>query len=349
MKKALLATLLTVFTMVIALAIYLYFAIPRARPAAIIEVPQSAELIERGRYLAENVVLCANCHSHRDWGRFGGPAIPPLGSGRPCIEGGSKSVGVSSSDGISSLERSIPGMVFSSGNKFPGLLCIRNLTPDPEAGIGDWTDGEIIRAIREGIGRDGHGLFPLMPYYIYKGIADDDVQALVAYMRSLAPVKAETPRSEIDFPLNMVSQLWPEPLQRKVSMPDTANTQWYGAYLATIGRCKFCHTPSRWGQGRESAPGKAFSGGVAFPMGPEVIYSTNLTPHETGLKSWSREYFIKKFKSYEAYKSYKEVPRVGVQDNTRMDWSAYSGMTEDDLGAIYDYLRTLKPIENQIP
>ena len=71
----------------------------------------------------------------------------------------------------------------------PGRVAARNITPDKETGIGNWTDGEKIRAIREGIGRDGHALFPMMPYESFRHMSDEDVYSLVAYLNSLPPVK----------------------------------------------------------------------------------------------------------------------------------------------------------------
>ena len=80
---------------------------------------------------------------------------------------------------------------------FPGKLCVPNITSHATAGIGEWTDGEILRAIREGIGRDGRALFPMMPYTEYRKMSDEDAHAVVAYLRTLPAIdqKVEPLRS----------------------------------------------------------------------------------------------------------------------------------------------------------
>ncbi len=82
----------------------------------------------------------------------------------------------------------------------PGQIFAANITPDKETGIGNWTDGEKIRAIREGISKDGHMLFPMMPYPNYRFLSDTDVQSLVAYMNTVPQVRNYVPRSKINFP-----------------------------------------------------------------------------------------------------------------------------------------------------
>jgi hypothetical protein len=71
----------------------------------------------------------------------------------------------------------------------PGRITSKNLTSDAKTGLGSWTDGEILRAIREGVSKDGHALFPLMPYPNYRTMSDEDAYAIVAYLRTLKPVR----------------------------------------------------------------------------------------------------------------------------------------------------------------
>lgn len=315
------------------LAVYLAFALPKQIPARNLTVAMSSEQIERGRYLAEHVILCSDCHSKRDWSKYGAPVISPMGAGAQCITPETRGVG-----------RMMPKhnfqRVFMAPNaEFPGTLCIRNMTPDPETGIGDWTDGEIMRAVREGVGREGYGLFPIMPYFIFRRIKDDDAHALVAYMRSLPPVRTGPIARDIEFPMNLIVQLGPQPLRRIINAPDAENSIRYGAYLALIGRCDFCHTPRR-AQGREGEAGMQFAGGVPFRRGEDVVYSSNLSPHEDGLKDWTREEFIARFKQHA------ETRDVLAGEYTPMNWNAYAGMTEADLGSIYDYLRIVPAVEN---
>jgi hypothetical protein len=120
-------------------------------------IARTPERLARGKYIFM-LADCEGCHSQRDFSLFGGPTVP----GR---------VGA--------------GSVFPKEMGLPGLVAAPNITPDVETGIGAWTDAEKIRAIREGIDRDGRPLFPMMPYERYRNMSDDDVHALVAYLDSL--------------------------------------------------------------------------------------------------------------------------------------------------------------------
>jgi len=321
MKKALLASIISMFAMAMFLMLYLYLALPRLRPPADITVSQTPEQVERGRYLAEFVILCNDCHSKRDWSVYGGPAISPVVAGRECLTSDVKIVGVRVKD-----------------DNVQGVLCVRNLTPEKHSGLGKWSDGEIIRATREGVDRQGHGLFPIMPYAVYRALSNEDAEALVAYMRQLKPVKSIWIDKEIEFPMDLLTQLWPRPLRWPVPAPDRSQSVPYGGYLAAIARCEYCHTKRRK-YGRDLAPEGRYAGGVLFEVEGKQLYSTNLTPHESGLKNISREEFIAMFKSYS------EPRPVPPEGNTPMNWSAYASMTEEDLGAIYDYLRTRRPVD----
>ena len=323
MKRFIRFTVIVGVIIVLGIVITMNFFMPRQRPPADIRVDITPELLARGTYLAENVLLCNDCHSERDWTFYSGPPKPPFGAGRPCMTRQTETIGIRVSEG--------------QGN-FPGILCIRNITPDPESGIGNWTDGELVRAMREGVDHQGLGLFPIMPYFIYRSISDQDAAAIVAYMRKLKPVRAERPDRDIDFPMSMLIELFPEPLDGPVAHPDETDSVAYGEYLATIARCGFCHTP-RQNRGKDGIPGREFAGGVPFALGSKVTPSKNLTPHATGIGTWTKDAFIARFKQFGDPR-----PVASVEENTLMDWSAYAGMTEADLGAIYDFLQTLPPV-----
>jgi hypothetical protein len=224
---------------------------------------------------------------------------------------------------------------------FPGRLCIRNITPDEETGIGAWTDGEIARAIREGVSRDGEALFPIMPWFMYTGMSDDDVAAVIAYLRAQPPVKSFRPERRLDFPLNVVFRLYPQPLSGPVPAIPRTDTVAYGKYLSKIARCEFCHTARVRGE-LEPVPGRLMSGGVPFTMGRDTHYSRNLTPHETGLGGWTKDMFIRRFRL-----NTKPFP-VTEEGNSEMNWVEFSGMSDEDLGAIFDYLQTLPPLETTL-
>src|SRR4029079_16324842 len=97
-----------------------------------------------------------------------------------------------------------------------------NITPDPESGLGKWTDGKILRAVREGISRDGRPLFPMMPYATFgKHLGDDDALAIIAYLRTLKPIKNVPRRVETVFPSWMVSRAAPQPVEKPAGPPPT--------------------------------------------------------------------------------------------------------------------------------
>ena len=161
-----------------------------SRPAPDVKVASTPAKIKRGAYLATNVMGCVGCHSPLNEAHL--PLPDQLGAG---------------------------GRVFGHAEGLPGEIVSANLTPDPATGIGSWTDGELVRAIREGVSRDGHALFPIMPYPNYRELSDDDTEAIVAYLRSLPPVaKAVTP-TKLDFPLNFIVNTIPKPLEGPVAAP----------------------------------------------------------------------------------------------------------------------------------
>lgn len=309
---------------VVGALVYLFGFLPRQRPAPDFRVEATPALTERGEYLVKHVLLCNDCHSERDWTLFSGPAKPPLGAGRPCLDENSKAVGINF------------GMA-----GFPGRLCIRNITPDVETGIGGWTDGELARAIREGVSRDGEALFPIMPWFMYTGMSDDDVGAVIAYLRSQPSVSSFRPDRQLNFPLNIIFRFYPEPLSGPVPAIPRSDTVAYGRYLGKVARCEFCHTARVRGR-LEPVADRLYSGGVPFVMGTHTQYSKNLTSHETGIGNWTREVFIARFRVHTA-----PFP-VTEEQNSEMDWVAFSGMTDEDLGAIWDYLATLPPLETKL-
>ena len=320
--KYLLQTLSSLALLAIALAV-LYvvtYTPPQREPSAEVVEATPARLA-RGEYLVQNVLLCVNCHSERDWTVYGAPAKAPFGQGRECL----------------GRDGDVPGL--DDAREFPGIVCFRNITGHDEAGIGTWSDGEVLRAMREGIGKDGRALFPIMPSFIYRNLSDDDARAVVAYVRTFDPIDNKQPDSQINFPVSVFINRLPQPLDGPVESVDPSDRVRYGEYLSTIARCGFCHTPTE-GQVGRPIPGMNYAGGTEFngPGGRQV--SSNLTPHATGLGDMSRAEFIALFKQYE------EPMTVARDANTLMSWTSYGGMTEADLGAIYDFLQTLEPVDN---
>ena len=210
-----------------------------------------------------------------------------------------------------------------------------------KTGIGNWTDGEKIRAIREGISRDGTALFQMMGYERFRHMSDEDVYSLVAYLNTLDAVKNPVPRSQIAFPVSLLMKSVPQPAGH-VAAPDRTNKVKYGEYLVTLAGCMECHTPAKKGK---PLPGLTLAGGekFAFPGGMTVV-SANITPDlQTGIGRWSEQNFLDRFYQYKEYVE-KGSPVVGPESFTLMPWLNFAQLEPEDLKAIYAFLRTQKPV-----
>jgi mono/diheme cytochrome c family protein len=267
--------------------------------------PASAQSsVERGRYLVETVGACGNCHTPK------GP------------------------DG------DVPGKHLAGGFRMDdtfGNWITPNITPDPLTGIGRWTDGEIIRAIREGKRPDGQTLGPPMPFDLYRRLADSDVEAMVAYLRSVPPIQNLVPRSQYKIPLPASYG----PPVGVVPDPPRQDLVKYGEYLAgPVAHCVECHTPFL-PEGRPDAS-RVGAGGLPFHGPWGVSYAANLTPDpETGLGTW---------KDGEIIASIYGARRGGGRVLPPMATQHYSqGIAEGDLRAIIAYLRSLPAIRNKVP
>ena len=256
--------------------------------AAIAETP-----LERGTYLMQSIVACGNCHTPKG----------PNGE--------------------------IPGMELAGGFKFdepPFTAYASNITPDKDTGIGNWTDAQLIKAIREGIRPDGSIIGPPMPIVLYRGLSDTDAKAIVAYLRNIKPVKNEVPKSEYRIPL---PPAYGPPVGQVADVAKSDKVA-YGAYLAgPAGHCLECHTPM--GQRGRDFQNQLGAGGFEFhgPWGTSV--AVNITP--TGLKSRSDA-------------DIKKMVTTGTRpDGSRMlppmAYPYYANISAEDLDALVAYLRTL--------
>jgi mono/diheme cytochrome c family protein len=295
-------------------AIYFVSSFPKAGPASDMKIQSTPEKIARGQYLANHVTVCIDCHSTRNFDYYSGPIV-------------------SGTEGKGGME--FPD---AAGTFYPS-----NITP---AALGNWTDGEIMRAVASGVNKDGEALFPMMPYPLYGQLAQEDVEAIVAYLKTLPPIQNNVPRSKLNFPLNIIVRTIPKAYEPQ-PLPSSTDTVAYGKYLSTVAGCQFCHTPMD--DKGQPLPGMDFAGGqeFKFPWGP-VVNSANITPEmDTGIGAWDKDYFIGRFKEYaDSTKSHIPVAKDG--ENTVMPWTMYAGMTEADLSAIFSYLRTVKPVKNQV-
>jgi hypothetical protein len=297
-------------------ATYMVFRKPAMAPPPDVKVQMTPERIARGRYLF-TVSDCNGCHSGRDFSRFDGPVIESQRG---------------------------QGVEFPKEMGLPGRIASRNITMDVETGIGAWTDGEKIRAIREGISRDGTMLFPMMPYTRFRNMSDDDVMSLVAYLNTLPPVKHKVPRSQVDFPVSALIKSAPRPAGI-VPPPDHGNRVKYGEYLVTMAGCAGCHTQSEKGK---PIPGRTLAGGERFAFPGVVVVSANITPDpQTGIGRWSDRDFVEKFQSYREYAE-NGSPKVGPENFTIMPWLEFSQIETNDLRAIYSFLRTQKPVYHAV-
>jgi len=304
---------------VLIIAGYIYFnaSFPNVDPPENIKVEVTPERLVRGEYLANHVTVCIDCHSERDWTKYAGPIKPEtLGSG---------------------------GEVFDEKIGFPGTVVTKNLTP---ANLGSWTDGELLRAITCGVTKDNKALFPMMPYMNYTNLTEEDAYSIIAYIRSLSPVERQFPETELNFPLNLLVKTMPLKNYTPAAPVDKSNSIAYGKYLVTLASCSECHTQSDQGK---PLPGMSFAGGEQFNFPSGVVRSANITPdEETGIGSWDKDNFLERFSYFRDEIAHNTAVDMNKDFNTPMPWLMYSGMSDEDLGAIYDYLRTLKPVKNSV-
>ena len=320
LKRIAVAFLLAAVVTLCAVFAYLTLRKPAMRPPSTRVVPRTPERVERGRYLFMNVANCAECHSEVDWTRFDAPV---------------------KKDGIGA------GKIWPAEAGLPGSLVSPNITPDAGTGVGGWTDGELIRAIREGISRDGRVLFPLMPYTEFRSMSDEDVESVVAFIRTLAPVQRKMELSRIDFPVGLLVKSAPQPVDGVVETPSRADRVAYGRYLTVIAGCRTCHTPTKRGSPVE---GMQYAGGERFGAEKSglLVVSFNLTPDKgTGIGTWDEKQFMEKFRQYREYA--RGTPPPATPENfTVMPWLPFDGIEDDDLKAVFAFLQTLKPVENAV-
>jgi hypothetical protein len=145
----------------------------------------------------------------------------------------------------------------------------------------------------------------------------------------------------LDFPVNFIAKFIPKPLEGPVAPPDPANHLEYGHYLARIGGCYECHTPHDDKGGLD--PSRPFAGGWEMKGPWGRVFTANLTPApHTFMAQATREQFVGRFRAF-AVLNASNAPAAQPGRNTVMPWLSFAEMTDEDLGAIYDYLKTVKP------
>ncbi len=259
-------------------------------------------LLERGSYLVNAVMACDGCHTPRDKTGF------------------------------------IMDKRFSGGSQTWDTPAYTvkgsNITPDRETGIGAWSDGELKRSLTDGMHRHGRPIAPQMPFAFYKILTPRDLDAVVAYMRSLPAI-----RNEVQAPVYRAA-MHADPVPgatKPFTEGDLRDPLKRGFYLATIAHCMECHGRRPDGvQDYQNAWGK---GGFVF-KGP---WGTTLTPNisshpKSGIGAWT-DAEIRRILTH-------GVSRDGRAIKPPMDRQAFfSRMTDADLDAVVAWMRSIPPIE----
>ncbi len=268
-----------------------------------LSVSKDPKIIERGRYLASGPAHCADCH-------------------------GDPSRRAELNQGLD-----VP---LSGGFAFVlpvGTFHVPNITPDAETGIGRYSDQQLARILRYGVHADGHAALPFMPF---ADLSDEDLVALLSFLRAQAPVRHQVPKHEPNALGHVLLAFVLEP--RGPSQPPRAHVQagptpQYGRYLAnSVANCVGCHTKVDLRTGQFAGP--RFGGGAEHESLSEPgqrFITPNLTPDPRWgwIASWSEDAFVQRLRAGRVY------------PGSPMPWQAYQRMSEDDLRAIYRYLKTL--------
>ena len=321
MKKFLKVLKWIVLVVVILIGVFIAYALLRSQetfdaPYPEITASTDSTLIARGKYLVYGPAHCAYCHAPAsEFQRVEAGEVVPL----------------------------------SGGNIFAlpvGNIYVPNITSDKATGIGSFTDGELARSLRYGVKRNGHALLDFMPFY---DLSDQDLTAIISYLRTEPAVNNPVPQNEWNFMGKIVQAFGMiKPSGDGIVPPSPApdSTEEYGKYLAnSVANCRGCHTK------RDLMTGGYIGTDYAGQMSMEVLdengktipgkhfVSPNLTPDQlTGrMYHWTQDVFIKRFQSGR------------VIEGSVMPWGAFSRMNEQDLAAIYKFLKTLKPVRSQTP
>jgi hypothetical protein len=276
-------------------------------------IPRTPERLARGKYLVEGVLQCPACHSENDFSKRPEEVVP-----------GKKLGGFV----FPNVELDLPE---------PNRVVAPNISPDPEYGAGTWKDADFVRALRQGIGHDGRTLYPLMPYYYFRKLSDEDLASAIVYERSMPQVHIQRPKTRLTEELKKAFQ--PLPPLAHVPEPDRSDRVKYGEYLVNAGHCDACHTPTD--DKGNPIPGMYLAGGAPL-VGRweggkkiETVNALNLTPDPSGISYFDEKMFIEVIRNG----GFRTRPLSNI-----MPWAFFRNLTDDDLKAIFAYLRTVKPV-----
>lgn len=280
-------------------------------PYPAVSASTDSAVVARGHYIVRTLAPCAACHgaaATRE-GFFRGDDVPLVG-----------------------------GFVFDIP---PGEFYSRNLTPDSATGLGGVSDQAIARALRFGVGHDGRALLPFMEM---QGLADDDLQAVVSYLRTMPAVHNEVPPHHFNVLGKVVkATVLAKPVGPATPPPPVAPrgaTLETGRYLVeSVSLCWACHTERSQMTGELTGP--RFGGARIFTESDDPTHRwapPNITSDkETGrLGAWTEDQFVARFREG------RRIPR------SPMPWQAFQRMNEEDLRAIYRYLKSVPPVKNDV-
>jgi mono/diheme cytochrome c family protein len=275
-----------------------------------IHASKDSTVIARGRSLVFGPAHCADCH---------GPA------------------------GTDSLVNKGEEVPLSGGKIFNlpiGKLYASNITSDPTTGIGNLSDSVIARSLRYGVGYDGRALLDLMPFH---NTSDEDLTAIISYIRTLAPVKNEVPERTFNTMGKVIKAFMLKPAGPDGEVPVSVkpdSTVEYGKYLATyVANCRGCHTNRDLKTGAYVGP--YFAGGFEMESLVDanyIFHTPNISPDKkTGhIAGWTEEMFLQRFRKGKVY------------PQSPMPWGPFSRMSDMELKSIYRYIQTVKPVEHVV-
>lgn len=320
--RAIQAFLLVVVLLATAAAVFVWRTWDRAYdeyPTPDVRASSDPAVIARGEYLVYGPAHCVECHasSFQEFQKIVDGQKVPLQGGTPFVA---------------------PPL---------GTIYSRNLTPDPETGIGRYSDGQIARMMRFNVRPNGRAsVAPMMPFH---NMSDEDMIAIISFLRAQPPVKNQVHENEWTVPGKIIRSISssfkprdPGTVHPPKVAPEEKPTRERGEYLARyVGNCVGCHTPLDDTTFEPSGP--EFSGGEEFEPMPlpgadmQTWFRTpNITPVKGSalMKFPDRATFVARFK-------------VGGRQHpgTPMPWEAYARMSAEDVGAIYEFLRSLPPAE----
>ncbi len=267
------------------------------RPYPAITASTDSTIILRGKHLIFGAAHCADCHSK------------------------------SNTDSLLKLGQEVP---LTGGHLFDlpvGKIYSKNITPDKETGIGNYTDAEIARALRYGVHPNGTVVFDFMPFH---NMTDEDMTAVISYLRAQKPVYNKVPDHDLNVLGNAVKAFMVKPVgpNGEVARQITRDTSVaYGEYLAnSVANCGGCHT-QRTLSG--AFTGEPYAGGNDI----DGFLTPNITTDSSGsIFGWSQQNFVDRF-------------RIGrTVPKSPMPWNSFKRMSDDELKAIYTYLKTVKPV-----